>query len=216
MTTRRPIICFILSATLFSSCSLVAPEAPQRVVRVKALADFSLRERNANWDKEVRGLVEAASDYFEREFGIRLVTQSTAAWPASERFSSTAALLNKLRQDFPLNANDHAYDLIIAFTGERVNSYIGGRARVDRIGNCQQGLSNYVVTSIQTPFRYAGTNTEPSLELVALLHELGHVFGAEHTNDPLSIMHEDFDYRSAFDMKNRGVILQNRQCAFGK
>jgi Metallo-peptidase family M12 len=183
---------------------------------VKALADFPLRERNGDWDKEVRGLIEAASDYFEREFGIRLVTQSTAAWPANERFSSTAALLNRLRQDFPLSAKDGAYDLIIAFTAERVNSYIGGRARVDRIGNCEQGLSNYIVTSVQTPFRYAGVNTEPTLEVTALLHELGHVFGAEHTNDTLSIMHENFDYRSAFDMKNRSVILQNRQCAFAK
>jgi hypothetical protein len=183
---------------------------------VKALADFSLRERNGDWDKEVRGLVEAASDYFEKEFGIRLVTQSTAAWPASERLSSTAALLNRLRHDFPSNANDRAYDLIIAFTAERVNSYIGGRARVDRIGNCEQGLSNYIVTSVQTPFRYAGMNTEPTLDLIALLHELGHVFGAEHTNEPLSIMHENFDYRSAFDLKNRGVILQNRKCAFAR
>jgi len=45
---------------------------------------------------------------------------------------------------------------------------------------------------------------------------LGHVFGAEHTNDPRSIMHENFDYRAEFDMKNRTVILQNRGCAFAK
>jgi hypothetical protein len=198
------------------SCSFFAPEAAPRVVRVKALADLPLRERNADWDKEVRGLVEAASDYFEREFGIRFVTQSTMAWPAQERFSSTAALLNRLRQDFPVSVNDRAYDLIIAFTAERVNNYVGGRARVDRIGDCQQGLGSYVVASVPTPFRYAGTNTEPTLEVTALLHELGHVFGAEHTNDALSIMHENFDYRSSFDMKNRGVILRNRQCAFAK
>jgi Metallo-peptidase family M12 len=216
MTTLPPTICFILSALFFSSCSFLAVETPQRVVRIKALADPSLRQRNAGWDAELRGLVEAASDYFEREFGIRLATQSTGAWPANERFSSTAALLNRLKQDFPLNADDDSYDLIVAFTGERVNTYAGGRARVDRIGNCQHGLARYIVASVSTPFRYAGANAEPTIELVALIHELGHVFGAEHTDDPHSIMHENFDYRSEFDIKNRSVILRNRSCPFAK
>jgi hypothetical protein len=183
---------------------------------VKALADLPLRERNPRWNDELRGLVEAASDYFEREFGIRFVTESTAAWPAKERFTSTASLLNQLKQDFPLSASKDGYDLIIAFTGERLNPYIGGRARVDRIGSCAHGLANYVVTSVSTPFRYAGVNAEPTIEVIALVHELGHVFGAEHTDDPHSIMHENFDYRSEFDMKNRSVILSNRKCSFAK
>jgi len=54
------------------------------------------------------------------------------------------------------------------------------------------------------------------LELIALLHELGHVFGAEHSKDSGSIMHENFDYRSEFDTKNRAVILSNRHCAFAR
>ncbi|MGH7823636.1 MAG: M12 family metallo-peptidase [Candidatus Binatia bacterium] len=216
MTTLPQITCFILSAIFFSSCSLVRSEAPQRVVRVKAFADPSLRERNPGWDKELRGLIEAASDYFEREFGIRFVTQSAMAWPANEKFSTTAALLNRLKQDFPLGAKDGTYDLIVAFTAERVNHYIGGRARVDRIGNCQQGLANYVVTSVSKPYRYTGVNAEPTIEVIALIHELGHVFGAEHIDDPGSIMHENFDYRSEFDMKNRTVILKNRRCPFAK
>lgn len=213
---RRQIICFILSAIVFASCSFVGFEAPQRVVRVKALADLPLRERNPRWDHELRGLVEAASDYFEKEFGIRIVTESTTPWPVDERFSSTAALLNRLKQDFPVSANQGGYDLIIAFTGERLNPYVGGRARVDRIGSCAQGLASYIVTSVSTPFRYAGVNAEPTIEVIALVHELGHVFGAQHTDDPRSIMHENFDYRSEFDMKNRSVILSNRKCPFAK
>lgn len=215
MTTRRRITCFILSALLVSSCALLAPGAPQRVVRVKALADPALRERNPRWDQELRVLVEAASDYFEREFGIRFVTQSTAPWPAQERISSTAGLLTRLMQDLPIN-NFAGYDLIIAFTAERVNAYRGGRARVDRVGNCQQGLGNYVINSVSEPFRYMGANAEPTTDLISLIHELGHIFGAEHTQDTRSIMHENFDYRSEFDMKNRSVILKNRICPFAK
>lgn len=191
-------------------------DPPPRVVRVKALADPKLRERNPAWPEEVRGLVEASSDYFEREFGIRFVTGSVAAWPERERVDSTAGLLARLKRDFPLSSKDGSYDLIVAFTAERVNLYFGGKARVDRIGNCHEGLGNYVVANVSQVFRYAGTDSEPKYDVVALIHELGHIFGAEHTKDTQSIMHENFDYRTEFDLKNREVILKNKFCPFQK
>lgn len=160
--------------------------------------------------------MEASSDYFEKEFGIRFVIRSTRAWPATEKTASTAGLLARLKQDFPINHKKEDYDLIVAFTAARVDAYFGGRGRVDRIGNCGQGLANYVVVHVSAPFRYTGGNTEPTLDVVSLIHELAHVFGAEHTNDTGSIMHENFDYRSEFDIKNRSVILNNRNCAFAK
>jgi hypothetical protein len=216
MTTHRRTICFILSALFLSSCSFLGSDEPYRIVRVKALADPALRERNPHWDEEVRGLVEASSDYFEREFGIRLITLSTAPWPAQEKIASTAGLLTRLKKEFPHNRKDQSFDLIIAFTAEGVNRYVGGRARVDRIGNCQQGLGRYIVTYVSTPFRYTGDGSEPEIDVVALVHELGHIFGAEHTQDTHSLMHKNFDYRAEFDMKNRNVILQNRMCPFAR
>jgi hypothetical protein len=189
----------------------------QRIVRVKALADPSFRARNPNWNEELRGRVEAASDYFEREFDIRLVTQSTAAWPEQDRVVSTADLLLKLKQEFPPQKKDEGYDLIVAFTAESTSRYFAsGRPRVDRIGDCQHGLSNYVVTTVEKVFRYTGPYADLEYETVALIHELGHVLGAEHVQDTLSIMHESFGYRAEFDMKNRAVILKNRNCPFAK
>lgn len=217
MITRRPIICCILSVlslALISSCAFLADEPVQRVVRVKALADPAFRERNPRWNEEVRGLIEASSDYFEREFGIRFITQSAAAWPEKERVGSTAGLLVRLREEFPVERKGRSYDLLIAFTAERVNIYFGGRARVDRVGNCREGLGNYVVAHVSEPFRYRGMTAEPNLDVVALIHELGHIFGAEHTQNPESIMNEHFDYRTEFDMHNREVILKNRLCPF--
>ncbi len=213
---RRRIICFILSALLLSSCAIVADEPVHQVVRVKALADPSFRARNPKWDEEVRGRVEAASDYFEHEFAIRLVTQSTGAWPLEERIPSTPALIAKLKKDFPTGKKVN-YDLIVLFTGEHVSRYtVDGRSRADRIGDCQRGLANYIVLTAGDVFRYTGVRDDLDYDTVALIHELGHVFGAEHVQDTRSIMNENFDYRSEFDQKNRDVILKNRNCPFAR
>lgn len=185
-------------------------------MRVKALADPKLREENPRWVEELRGLVEAASDYFEREFGIRLVTEKVSPWPERERIASTALLLARVKRQVPLTDENRTYDLVIAFTGELVNIYSDGKARVDRIGSCREGLGNYLAISVSDRFRYRGPNAEPSIDVVALIHELGHIFGAEHSQDTSSIMHENFDYRTAFDKKSREVILKNKFCPFGK
>jgi Metallo-peptidase family M12 len=216
MTTPRRITCCILSVLALTSCGVVSKDLPLRTVRVQALGDPALRERNPRWDEEVRGLIEASSDYFDNEFGVRFVVQSTAAWPAQEKIASTAGLMVRLKKEFPFDGKREAYDLLIAFTGERVNIYNGGRGRVDRIGDCREGLGNYVVLYVSAPFRYTGATTEPTIDVIALIHELGHIFGAEHVQDSQSIMNENFDYRSTFDMKNRSVILKNRLCPFAR
>lgn len=158
-------------------------------------------------------MVEAVSDYFEREFGIRLVILKISPWPEAKGISSTARLLARLKEQAPLKDPEGSYDLIIALTGEWVNVYHAG-ARVDRIGNCQQGLGNYIVSSVSERLRYRGTSAEPTFDVVALIHELGHIFGAEHVQDPTSIMHEDFDFRTEFDENNRQIILKNKFCPF--
>jgi metallopeptidase family M12-like protein len=217
MTTPRRIICLILSALFASSCSLLGPDTSQRLVRVKVLADMPFRARHPNWAEEARGIVEAASDYYEREFDIRIMTQSVSAWPATQRVDSTPALLAMLQKEFPSASKDGSYDLIVSFTGENTTRYLtAGRPRVDRIGNCVQGLSNYVVVPVGKVFHYQGASAEPEFSVIALIHELGHVFGAEHVEDTASLMHENFGYRTEFDAKNRSVIQKNRTCPFAK
>jgi hypothetical protein len=217
MTTRRRIICSILSALWLSSCAVLAPEPPLRVVRVKALADVSFRARNSRWPDEARGLIEAASDYYEREFGIRFVIESAVPWPVQERIHSTVDLLARAEQAFPSQKKDGSYDLIVVFSAEGISRYfVAGRPRVDRIGNCQQGLGNFVVTPVNKLFRYAGAHAEPEPDVIALIHELAHIFGAEHVDDRASIMHEDLGYRTEFDGKNRSIIAKNKSCPFAR
>jgi len=218
MISRRQTICSILSALVFlAACSAFEPSPPARVVRVKALVDPPFRTRNPGWEREARGLIEAASDYYEREFGIRIITQSVSAWPENDRVPSTPTLLVRIQKQFPVDAADGSYDMIVALTGENVSRLLSdGRPRVDRIGNCNQGLARYIVLPTRQLFHYTGVDAEPTTDVVALIHELGHVFGAEHVADFNSIMHENFDYRTEFDAKNRKIIEDNRSCPFAK
>lgn len=212
---RRPITCSILSLALAAAgCAL--PKAPaERIVRVKALADQDLREKDPRWRESVRGVLEAASDYFEREFSIRFAVTTVEPWTAQARTPFTAALLAELKRTLPLGELRREHDLVVAFTGQPVH-VLSGRARVDRIGNCEEGLANYVVASLGGPFRYAGPYSEPNLDLLALIHELAHVFGAEHVEDPSSLMHDPFDYRTELDRRNRRVIESNKFCPFAR
>ena len=217
MTTRRLTICSSLSAFFILSCSAAGPDIQQRVVRIKILADVSFRARNPDWEREARGLIEAASDYYEREFDIRLLSQSVSPWPEKERIASTPELLTRLKNDFAVTAKSGDYDLIVAFTAERMSRVLTtGRPRVDRIGDCAQGLANYVIVPVTSVFRYGGPNTEPEFDEIALIHEIGHVFGAVHVEDPNSLMNEDLRYRTEFDAKNRATVQKNKFCAFAK
>lgn len=217
MISPRRITCSILSALLLAGCAVFQAAPPLRVVRIKALADLPFRTRNPGWEREARGLIEAASDYYEDEFGIRLVTQSVAAWPDNERVPSTPTLLARLKKEFPVPASDTGYDIVMAFSGENVSRILtDGRPRVDRIGNCSQGLARYIVIPTRKLFRYTGVHAELETDVVTLIHEVAHIFGAEHVEDSNSIMNENFDYRTQFDAKNRAVIQTNRGCPFAR
>ncbi len=216
MITRRRIICSILSALFLSSCAVLDSDTPQRTVRVRALADVSFRARNPSWRDEARGLIESASDYYEREFDIRLVTLSISAWPEKDRVPSTPALLARAQKEFGTQPHDD-YDLMVIFTAENISRVItAGRPRVDRIGNCSQGLARYVVMPVTRIFHYQGATSEPEFDVIALIHEIGHVFGAEHVQDTSSIMNEELGYRTEFDAKNRAIVQKNRFCPFAK
>jgi hypothetical protein len=214
MTTHLRISCFILSLCLFSACAALRDETPERTVRVKLVADAALREKDPQWRETTAGLLRAASDFYGREFGVKFVAVEIAPWQIEESSQFVVTLMKRLVQAYP--AKDQDYDLLVGFTGERVTFYMGGRGMVNRFGNCRDGLANYVVSAVTAPYRYTGAAKEPTLDVVALIHEFGHVFGAEHVKDTNSIMNEDFDFRSDFDAKSRGIILINKFCAFGK
>ena len=212
MTMRRRTSCFILSLALLCACAALRDEAPQRTVRVHVFADAKLREKDPHWRETSAGLVRAASDFYEREFGIKLAPVGVEPWDFNEETPLVATLLKSLMKAYPPSGD---YDVAVGLTGQRVAFYAGGRG-LALLGDCEKGLGDYLVSSAEEPYRYTGHGSEPTLDAVALIHEFGHIFGAQHTDDRNSIMHVPFDYRSDFDPKNRAIIQKNKLCAFAK
>jgi hypothetical protein len=73
-----------------------------------------------------------------------------------------------------------------------------------------------MVSAVTDFFRYQAHSPDIEWDVLAVIHEMGHVFGAEHNDDSTSIMNRNFAYRTEFDQQSREVILKNRLCPFAK
>jgi len=214
MTTLRRTVCFILSLGL-SGCALISGPDTDRIVRVKIVVEGRAREGNPRWREEVAKRVQAAANYFENEFGVRFALQVIAPLTLNERISSSAELLQGLKERVPLREGGQTYDLVIGVTrGEgRISR---GHARVDEIGNCTVGLGNYIAIALNEPLHHRPLEPTYDTDILALIHEFGHIFGAEHVADPRSIMNERYNFGTEFDGKSRETILKNKFCPFRK
>ena len=189
-----------------------ASPAPERVVRVKVMVDSRLMVENRAWKDAVTTLVTRASEYYEDHFAIRLAITAMEEWVYAGETPFTSDLMVDLKSRLPLDGADPSYDLILGLTRQRISVYFG-RGRADRIGSCEEGLGRHVVVFMSVPL-YRNQD-DLDTDATAVIHEIGHIFGAEHADDPDSIMNEHFRYRTEFDRLNREILLRNRLCPFG-
>ncbi len=210
----RPTICFILSLVAAPSCALQSPATPERLVKVKLVVDHRVRDTNVNWRNDILRKFSAAADFFEDEFGIRFVVAGIQPWTFQEPATSTGELLKLLKKQVPLNDGRERFDMMIGFT-KLPGRIMPGHARVDEIGDCVNGLGNYIALSVTETGRYFEDDRSHSdRDEQTLIHEIGHIFGADHVNDRDSIMAVYFRPYTNFDKKNRDVIFKNKFCAF--
>ena len=217
--TRRLTIWFVFSALLLAGCAAGQPDRtsrPARVVRVKLVADPALRRSDPLWRDTARDLLRAASDYYEERFGIRLALQAVEAWRVEGTTSSSVTLMKRLKRSYPKAGGALPHDVVIGLTQQPLNFYRGGRARADRFGNCTEGLGNYIVSHVGESYTYTYGDDDLTPDVLALVHEMGHLLGAVHTDDPESVMHVDFDFRTGFDAANRAIVMRNRLCPFAE
>jgi len=214
MTTLLRTTCFILSVVAVSSCAFLRPATPERLVKVKLVVDRRVRESNVSWRSHISRKFRAAADFFDDEFGIRLAVEGIHPWTPEEPVTSTGDLLKLLKAQVRLTDGRESFDLIVGFT-QLPGRVMPGHARVDEIGNCATGLGNYIALAVADTRGYGDDGQlRGDTDVQSLIHEIGHIFGAEHVEDRDSIMAVYFKPYSDFDKKNRDVISKNKFCAF--
>lgn len=159
-----------------------------------------------NWRSEFGQRLAYASRIFESEFKIRFVATKWYEWSGAKEHEESQALLEDLMSHFPLGD----VDLVIGLTSLKKtpsqmirDPHTIGQARP---------LSGYLV------LRYPTNRLFKIQEQTVLVHELGHLFGAIHTDRPSTIMYPLIDKQlpSHFDQENRDIIMETRGIDFKK
>ena len=202
MKILKWLIGLIFLLFLLSTPSWAETQKPIRVVTVTALIDGA--DEPSKVSKYFRDTFYTVSKIFRQEFNIelKLVGFNTGTWfPSDENFDGDA----ELRRLFDFRTTS---DLVVAFTTKKFFSNgeleIDGEKTSARIqsGGLAFILGNYAIVRLQ----------EKS-ELI-FLHELGHIFGADHSPDLNSVMNIVAVSIAAFDKKSKEIILANRNRKF--
>ena len=169
--------------------ALVSSESRQ--LNLKVLADENFR-RLPNWQQKIEAAVSSASREFEMLSGIAFFVRKFEDWVPDH----SLATLDLLTNDLDSRVDREDCDIILAIT-----------ARPDLkdrfYGNAL--FQEAIVVLKDSP--------EPSLLARCLKHELAHLFGAVHVDDPDSVM-DIFSRGGSFDMPNIQIIRLNRGRTF--
>ncbi len=164
--------------------------AAEKTLKVKAVVDKEYKEYflfRGDWEEHVRTYFEVAARQFSGQFGGKIVLVEIAEW-RSPRLSSLPDLLVDLRSRFW----GVGVDFIIGFTGKAAD-YNGA------------AFQNHYFAAISTVAAWGTPYT--------LLHEIGHLCGADHVGGPsvmsddIMLMHKTFDFDAANAEK-----IRNGQC----
>jgi len=133
-----------------------------------------------NWQVEnfVEKIIERSSKSFEYQFGIKLVLVGIETW--SPKTQTSFSLSRELKSQ--ISSED--CDIVIGFTGK-----INDRTAIG-LGEFPQGdsLGNYILILLPKALRWVGyLFNSYRLQSYILVHELGHNFGAVHTEKIYSL-----------------------------
>lgn len=165
--------------------------AESRSVTIKAVADEEFRA-DPGWRDRIRGLLARASADFESLFGIHFEILGLEPWISDNGLKGLDAMALRLDAHVPRPNSD----ILIAFSAQRNpgERYIG-------YSLFREGV--IILLDEEEP---------PALD-TSLRHELAHLFGAVHVDDPDSLM--DILARGAsFDPINARIIRLSRDRTF--
>ncbi len=191
----------VVCAALFAPASFGATQKP-RIVTIEALVDY--RDDAIRAHQAISFARLDASNVFRKEFNVefKLVAIGTW-WPPSSNFDGNEELIR-------LESVGHdRSDLVIAFTSSSFFADIpeeidGEVAMVKRTsGGLAKLGGNHAIVRLY----------DEGVDLI-LLHEIGHLFRAEHAADSKSVMNGQAIIAKVFDEESKKTVRENRDRKF--
>lgn len=181
-----------------------------RVVRVKVVVDDGYRGAHGAWMDDAQRLLGDASAVYEAHFGLRFDLVALSRWDVADGGLDSDALLEDLRGE----SRDGA-DVLIGITGRPLD-----RGEID--GKAEAPTSRDEVNGAHLVLYASGPDGRPQLR--SLLHELGHLYGADDVLDPASDAWKKGSWMSYaparegaspwIDPKSRELVLQRKFLPF--
>lgn len=198
---RLGLIVVLLSALILGiGLGSVCAREIKRIVKVEVMADEEFREllgSKYSWEDIIKEIVAGASDVFKEQIGICFEVIEIKKWQSKYP--------PEFLKDpfFELKARPTGAEIIIAFSGQKdLLTKKGWLAVADAGGR-------YILI---TDCRDFG-----GLDLsYILVHEIGHLFGAQDISNPSSAMNYQASWSPSkkFDMVNKEIILANLELDF--
>jgi hypothetical protein len=138
-------------------------------VRVKVLVDDELIAAQPDWIDYVQRTVSAASQTYQKQFGITLELTSVGRWPVVGAGMDADQLLADVRA----RARE-GNDIVLGFTNRPWDDRVAGKADTPTPDSAFNGAYGVVYA---TPAHHLA-------HLRTMLHEVGHIFGATDITDP--------------------------------
>jgi hypothetical protein len=181
-----------------------------RIVRVKVLVDDRYRGDHPAWIDEMQRLVGDASAVYEAHFGLRFELLALSRWEVAESGLNSDGLLEDLRGEIRDGA-----DVLVGITGRPLDGgEIDGKAEAPTTRDDVNGAHLVLYAS--------GAGGRPQLR--SLLHELGHLYGADDVLDPAAEAWKKGSWMSYapsvegaspwIDPKSRELVLQRKFLPF--
>lgn len=143
------------------------------------------------WQHTVSEAVSQAGSFYSTQFGIQMDIVSWGSWNSPDSLKNLPQLATVVSRRAPVNGEE----IIIAMTGQ------------EGIGDNHCGLANYFGNVVL--MKYSGRSDE---DAVILAHELAHILGAIHSDDPQSLMYyaPDTARNIWLDEQNSEIIRLSR------
>lgn len=151
-----------------------------RIVTVRAIADNTYRAAIPEWRERAKRIVAGASEYYQREYAIRLVLTETKEW----EYDGVSADLETRWAEL-LEQSPREIDLIVALVGYGDYSSVKGEAAYTGQLGRAAFFGQHLMVADRKDYHENRAKT-------VLIHELGHVFGAFHVADQNLMMYPGY------------------------